>query len=190
MNERQQVQISKLLSKHLRHEPEVLGLTLEPGGWVAVDALLDAAARKGMCLTRCDLESLVAESDKQRFALDESGGRIRANQGHSVEVDLQLVALEPPAILFHGTVARFLDAIMAEGLKPMSRHHVHLSSDQETARKVGARRGKPVVLCVDAAAMHCQAHVFYRSENGVWLTDAVAPQFLNRTSPLSEVRTA
>lgn len=176
MDERRTVKVSTYLSKHLRHEPDRIGISLDQHGWVAVDKLLRACAGHGFTLTRDDLDHVLAVNDKQRFTLD--GDRIRANQGHSVTVDLGLPPAEPPAYLYHGTVARVLDAIRAEGLRPMDRHHVHLSPDRETAVRVGARRGAPVVLAVDAGAMHQAGHLFHVSANGVWLTDAVPPAFL------------
>ncbi|CAM5489017.1 RNA 2'-phosphotransferase [Streptomyces atroolivaceus] len=176
MDERRTVKVSKYLSKHLRHEPGRIGISLDAHGWVAVDELLRACAQHGFALTREELEHVVAVSDKQRFAVADD--RIRANQGHSVTVDLGLPPAEPPAYLYHGTVARVLDSIRAEGLRPMDRHHVHLSPDRETAVRVGARRGAPVVLSVDAGAMHRAGHLFHVSANGVWLTDSVPPAFL------------
>ncbi|MEU9356544.1 RNA 2'-phosphotransferase [Streptomyces sp. NPDC051784] len=176
MDERRTVKVSKYLSKHLRHEPGRIGLELDPAGWVAVDELLRACARHGFAITRQELDHVVAVNDKRRFTV--TGERIRANQGHSVEVDLGLPPAEPPAYLYHGTVGGSLAAIRSEGLRPMNRHHVHLSPDRETAVRVGARRGKPVVLTVDAGAMHRAGHVFHVSANGVWLTDAVPPAFL------------
>ncbi|WP_418961417.1 RNA 2'-phosphotransferase [Streptomyces tritici] len=176
MDERRTVKVSKYLSKHLRHQPERIGLVLDAQGWTEIDALLSAAAEHGFRITRAELDHVVATNDKKRFAIE--GTRIRASQGHTVEVDLDLPAAEPPAYLYHGTVARFLDAIRAEGLRPMARHHVHLSADRETATRVGARRGRPVVLSVDAGAMHRAGHVFRLSANGVWLTDAVPPEYL------------
>lgn len=170
--------VSKFLSLYLRHQPHELGLTLQPGGYVPVDALLAACAHKGLHLTRAQLEEVVAGSDKQRFSFDPSGALIRANQGHSVPVDLQLTPAEPPALLYHGTVAAALPEIRNSGLLPMSRHHVHLSPDEATARKVGQRRGKPLILRVDAAAMQRDGHVFYRSENGVWLSEGVPVRYL------------
>lgn len=172
------ITVSKFLSKHLRHEPERLGLTLEPGGWVSIEVLLAGAEAIGFAISRDELQQVVAESDKQRFAFDESGERIRANQGHSTEVDLQLTEVAPPPQLFHGTVARFLDAILAEGLKKMDRHDVHLSLDVETAAKVGSRRGKPVILVIDAARMAADGFTFRVSDNGVWLTDHVPPEYI------------
>lgn len=172
--------ISKFLSKHLRHTPEALGLTLQPGGWVSVDDLLAASERAGFAIWYDDLIECVETNDKQRFSFDATGDLIRANQGHSVEVDLQLEEKQPPDVLFHGTVERFLAPIMADGLRKGKRHHVHLSKDVETARKVGARRGKPIILRVDSAAMHGQGLKFFVSANGVWLTESVPPEFLAR----------
>jgi putative RNA 2'-phosphotransferase len=182
MDERQTVRVSKYLSKHLRHQPENIGLTLEPGGWVGVDDLLAACARNGFRLTRAELDAVVADNDKQRFSYDESGARIRANQGHSVEVDLELPPAAPPDVLYHGTVHTTADAIRRDGLKKMRRHHVHLSPDVETATRVGARHGRPVVFAVDARAMADAGHTFYVSDNGVWLTDEVPPRFLRELS--------
>lgn len=173
---------SKRLARYLRHAPEAIGLTLDAdGGWVDVDVLLAALAANGLPLTRAELEEVVARNDKRRFAFDSTGTRIRASQGHSVEVELGLPVAEPPPLLFHGTVERFLPSIMAEGLRPMERREVHLSRTHETASRVGARRGKPIVLTVDARGMHAAGHEFRVSENGVWLTAHVPPQFLRRT---------
>ncbi|MFJ7207797.1 RNA 2'-phosphotransferase [Streptomyces sp. NPDC098789] len=176
MDEKRTVKVSKYVSKHLRHQPERIGLVLDAQGWVEIDDLLRAAADHRFPITRAELDHVVAANDKQRFAV--VGTRIRANQGHTVEVDLDLPEAEPPAYLYHGTVAAALDPIRAEGLRPMRRHHVHLSPDRETATRVGARRGRPVVLSVDAGAMRAAGHVFRVSANGVWLVDAVPPEFL------------
>jgi putative RNA 2'-phosphotransferase len=178
MDAARRVKISKFLSKHLRHDPAGLGIALAPGGWVEVEVLLAACGRRGVPISRAQLEEVVRTSDKQRFGFDETGARIRANQGHSVEVDLQLEPRAPPAELYHGTGERSLPAIFRHGLMKMSRHHVHLSADVETARKVGARHGTPAVLVVAAGAMHAAGATFYRSDNGVWLVDAVPVEFL------------
>ncbi len=180
MEDKRFVQISKTLSKHLRHDPQGIGLTLESGGWVSVTALLGALGRKGFTLEPKDLEEVVRRNDKQRFAFDESGERIRASQGHSVDIDLGLIALEPPQTLFHGTTSAALESVMATGLQRMRRHHVHLSVDEETAQRVGSRHGKAVILRVAALTMHEAGHAFYRSANGVWLTDHVPPAFLSQ----------
>ena len=170
MHPRDAVRRSERLSYVLRHAPDSVGLTLDAAGWVDVDALLEALG-----WTRAELEQVVASNDKRRFALDETGTRIRASQGHSVAVDLGYAAQTPPPVLFHGTAERNLPAIEAEGLRPGRRHAVHLSPDAVTARAVGARHGRPVVLRVDAAAMARDGAVFTRSANGVWLVDAVPP---------------
>ncbi|WP_031484756.1 RNA 2'-phosphotransferase [Streptomyces bicolor] len=176
MDERRTVKVSKYLSKHLRHQPERIGLILDEGGWVEIDTLIAAAAAHGFRFSREELDHVVAANDKKRFAIE--GNRIRASQGHSIDVDLGLSPATPPPYLYHGTVAPHLDAIRSEGLRPMNRHDVHLSADRETATRVGARRGRPVVLRVDAGAMHRDGHVFHVSANGVWLTKAVPPEYL------------
>jgi putative RNA 2'-phosphotransferase len=173
VDSRDVVRRSKRLSSVLRHAPDRVGLTLDAAGWVDVDALLAALG-----WTRAELERVVATNDKRRFALDGTGTRIRASQGHSVAVDLGYAAQPPPPVLFHGTAERNLPAIEAEGLRPGRRHAVHLSPDEATARRVGARHGRPVVLRVDAEGMARDGAVFTRSANGVWLVDAVPPAFL------------
>ncbi len=168
---------SKFLSFVLRHKPEAIGLELDAKGWVLLSELIEKAASE-IQLTQALIERVVETSDKQRFALSEDGTRIRANQGHSVKVDLDLVPVDPPAVLYHGTATRFLSSILNEGLRPGRRHHVHLSTDVETATSVGQRHGKPVILTIASGEMHAQGHVFFRSDNGVWLTDKVPPAFL------------
>ncbi|MEV6624603.1 RNA 2'-phosphotransferase [Amycolatopsis sp. NPDC051106] len=175
MNEKETIRISKRLALHLRHDPAAAGLTLSPDGWVDVGTLLRA-----LKITREQLDEVVETNNKRRFAFDETGMRIRASQGHSVSVDLGLADAAPPDVLYHGTVAKFLDAIFREGLRPMKRHAVHLSPTLDTARTVGARRGKPVVLRVDAARMAAAGHAFQVSANGVWLTASVPPEYLHR----------
>lgn len=169
---------SKLLSRVLRHAPRDVGLTLEPGGWVRLDDLVGSLQRAGHDIDREAILTVAAESDKKRFTITEDGERIRAAQGHSVEVDLGLAPSVPPPILFHGTARTSLDAIWIEGLKPSSRRHVHLSKDMETAWKVGQRHGRPVVLRVDTASLHRDGHLFWVADNGVWLTDPVPPAYL------------
>ncbi|HEU4783143.1 MAG TPA: RNA 2'-phosphotransferase [Ktedonobacterales bacterium] len=190
MDEKQLVKLSKYLSRHLRHQPEALGLTLEPGGWVAVDTLLAAMAHHGMTVSRAELEEIVARNNKQRFAFDATGKRIRASQGHSVAVDLDLAPTEPPDTLYHGTGRATVDAILREGLRKMRRQHVHLSDEIATAVNVGSRHGAPAVLLVDAAAMARDGYFFYRSENGVWLTEGVPPRYLRLLTPDEWLATA
>jgi putative RNA 2'-phosphotransferase len=181
MDERRTVKVSKYLSKHLRHQPERIGLTPDDAGWVEIETLIAAAAAHGFHFTREELDHVVAANDKKRFAVE--GTRIRASQGHSIDVALGLPQATPPPYLYHGTVAQHLDAIRDEGLRPMNRHDVHLSADRETATRVGARRGRPVVLSVDAGAMHRDGYVFQVSANGVWLTKAVPPRYLRFPAP-------
>ncbi|TYK48167.1 RNA 2'-phosphotransferase [Actinomadura decatromicini] len=177
MDERRAVKISKYLAKHLRHRPERIGLTLDAEGWADVADLLAAAARHSFPITRAELEFVVDANDKKRYELD--GDRIRAVQGHSIPVDLKLPPAAPPQFLFHGTVRRSVPSILRDGLRPMGRHAVHLSPDRETARRVGARRGEPVVLVVDAGRMAAAGHEFRVSVNGVWLAESVPPEYLS-----------
>ena len=169
---------SKFLSLVLRHNPDVVGIELDSAGWADVPSLLSAFARHGTPLDRETLERIVATDRKGRYALDEAGDRIRANQGHSIDVDLGLEPVEPPAVLFHGTPKRNVHNIQRQGLHRGQRHHVHLSADTGTAALVGSRRGEFVVLRVAAATMHRDGFIFFRSANGVWLTDSVPPRYL------------
>jgi len=162
----------------LRHEPHLIGITLDDAGWVAVDDLLEGCRRKGHALTFYELQQIVQTSDKQRFALSEDMKRIRANQGHSVPVELGYEPAVPPELLYHGTADRFLDSIRATGLEKRARHHVHLSDRTETAAAVGSRHGKLVVLEVAAGVMHREGIAFFRTTNGVWLTDHVPTRYL------------
>jgi putative RNA 2'-phosphotransferase len=178
MSAETEVRTSKFLALVLRHDPGRIGIELDPAGWVDVQTLLAALKEHGRRLSRDQLDRVVAQNDKKRYEYDESGTRIRASQGHSVTVDLGYEPAEPPQTLYHGTATRTLDAIFKEGLKPGKRHHVHLSADEQTATKVGTRHGKPAVLIVDAERMRADGLVFFRSTNGVWLTEHVAPQYL------------
>lgn len=172
--------ISRFLSYVLRHEPHAIGLSLDGQGWAAVDELIGKAQASGTPLDRETLFEIVSTSDKKRFTLSEDRHFIRAAQGHSVEVDLGLPPVPPPDALFHGTAMRFLESILAEGLRPGSRRKVHLSADEATALKVGMRHGKPVVLKVDSASMAKDGLAFWQAENGVWLTDAVPAKYLRQ----------
>ena len=178
MNEKRHVRVSKFLSLVLRHRPEKIGIELDEAGWTDVETLVEKASSHGMTFGLEELRTVVAENDKKRFALSDDGRRIRASQGHSVDVELEYEPREPPEILYHGTVERFLPSIREQGLIRGGRHHVHLSLDRVTATKVGQRRGRPVVIEVLAGEMHTRGLVFYVSANGVWLTDAVPPEFL------------
>jgi putative RNA 2'-phosphotransferase len=172
------VDTSKLLSYVLRHRPDSIGLQLDANGWADVDVLLQCLAEYGKPVDRDLLERVVADNDKQRFAFDATRTRIRASQGHSIQVDLALEPAQPPDVLYHGTASRFLKSILASGLRAGNRQHVHLSGDVGTARRVGARYGFPVILQVDTARMRTDGAVFYRADNGVWLTGPVAPRYL------------
>ncbi len=173
------VAISRFMSLVLRHRPSLIGVELDNEGWVPILDFLDGASRIGKVISLKDLKQVVASDDKQRYALSDDGLSIRANQGHSARgVNLSLQPRVPPDRLYHGTVARFLDSIRKQGLLKRTRHHVHLSADVETAKKVGSRRGQPVVLRIAAAEMHHSGLTFFLSENGVWLTDSVPVAFI------------
>ena len=170
-------QLSKFLSFVLRHQPESIGLDMDAQGWVGVEELILKSTKHR--LTPALIRVLVETSDKQRFALSADGSRIRANQGHSIELHLDLAPQVPPAQLFHCTAQRFLAAIQAEGILKRDRHHVHLSSDVAVAESVGQRHGKPVILVVAAERMAAEGFLFYLSANGVWLTDSVPPAYFS-----------
>ncbi len=188
---RQLTSVSRALSKVLRHEPGLIGIVLDTQGWVDVEVLLAALRRASgshsadkrlrtlPAVSRELLEQVVADNDKKRFSFSEDGARIRAVQGHSIDVELGHQVAEPPPVLYHGTAAHVLDAIRLEGLRKRDRHAVHLSAQADTAVAVGARHGRPVVLVVDAAAMHRDGMAFSRSDNGVWLVDAVPPKYMH-----------
>lgn len=172
------VKVSKFLSLILRHKPEEIGLSLDAEGWADIEKLLRLASQRGQRLTRSVLDEVVESNDKKRFVISEDGLRIRAQQGHSISIDLGLAPQQPPTLLFHGTATRFLESILRQGLLPGRRQHVHLSPDEETAVKVGQRHGKPAVLRIASGTMFDQGHVFYLSGNGVWLTEHVPPAFI------------
>ncbi|MET0463547.1 MAG: RNA 2'-phosphotransferase [Chitinophagaceae bacterium] len=174
--------ISKFLSLILRHKPEVIGLTLDQNGWASVPELLARLNAGGSPVTMELLEEVVATNSKKRFAFNDDRSQIRASQGHSVEVDLNLKSGGPPALLFHGTAEKNLESILKNGLTKQHRQHVHLSDNRDTAKIVGGRHGRPVVLHVNAGQMHKDGFVFFLSTNDVWLTDAVPPAYLSLPS--------
>jgi putative RNA 2'-phosphotransferase len=181
MNERRRKKISKYLSKHLRHQPERLGLHVQPGGWVEVAELLRALAAQRFSLTREELEEVVHGGEKPRFSFDDSGRRIRANYGHSIPVELELAPAHPPDTLYHGTAEQRLDAILANGLHPMGRRYVHLYEEPAGARAVGARHGSPVLLEVEARRLAEAGQPFYSGADRIWLVERVPPEYLRRT---------
>ncbi|MBR4201014.1 MAG: RNA 2'-phosphotransferase [Oscillospiraceae bacterium] len=178
MNKKSMTQTSKFLSLVLRHQPEAAGITLDSHGWADVPALLGGMTAAGCPVDTALLEEIVRTDEKQRYSFNAEHTKIRANQGHSVKVDLNLRPVAPPEFLWHGTASRFLDSILREGLKPMSRQYVHLSPDTGTAEKVGSRHGRPVILQIAAQQMAQDGYLFYQAENGVWLTDTVPPQYI------------
>ncbi|HDR9010694.1 TPA: RNA 2'-phosphotransferase [Burkholderia vietnamiensis] len=181
MNKRQLTDISKFLSFILRHAPESIGVQLDREGWASIDSVLAGATTQNFTLNREILHIVVSDNDKKRFEISADDQWIRAVQGHtSSSVRREYVENQPPEFLYHGTVERFLDSILKQGLHPGARHHVHLSANIETAISVGRRRGNPVVLKIDSARMYRHGFKFFLTENGVWLTAAVPIDFLKR----------
>lgn len=178
MHEKELTKFSKFLSLVLRHQPELIGIQLDEQGWTSVDELLQKASHHGTAISHELLREIVETNSKKRFALSEDGKRIRANQGHSVEVALGYDAQIPPEVLYHGTAEKNMVSIRTSGIQKQSRHHVHLSASKETALQVGQRHGKPVVLTIHSGQMHRDGLAFYLSENGVWLTDQVHLQYI------------
>lgn len=178
MNEKTAKSISKFLSLVLRHSPETIHLKLDENGWADVEELIAKCLKNGNTLNSELLDYVVENNDKKRFAFNEDKTKIRASQGHSISVELNLNEAEPSEFLYHGTVGKFMESIKREGLQKMSRQHVHLSQDRETAIKVGGRRGAPQILSVRSGAMHRDGFKFYLSENNVWLTDEVPAKYI------------
>lgn len=170
--------ISKFLSLVLRHKPETIGLTLDGAGWVAISKIVDKSRSAGMVLNKAIIWQVVASCDKQRFAISSDRTRIRANQGHSIPVDIFGTPVVPPDLLYHGTARHNLTSILSEGIKRGNRLYVHLSQDKETARRVGQRHGHPIVLAVQTGTMHHNGFRFFLSENGVWLTEYVPGNYV------------
>ncbi len=180
MKEERKKSIGKFLSLILRHEPSKIGIQLDVNGWADVEELIQKCAKHRIVFTRDELDEIVATNNKKRYTLSDDGSKIRANQGHSIAVDLEFTPEVPPVYLYHGTADRFLPAIKGEGIKKMNRQHVHLSLDKETAIAVGSRHGKVVVLTILARKMQEDGLLFYRSANGVWLTDYIDPQYISK----------
>lgn len=180
MKQQNEEKLGRFLSFVLRHHPEKIGITLDEYGWAEVQTLIKQMNLHGKTIDIQTLENIVAQNNKKRYSFNENHTKIRANQGHSIAVNLQLQQKTPPNILYHGTSANSLTSIFQSGLKRMSRQYVHLSKDVETAMDVGKRHGKAVVLKIDAFKMHQDGHPFYLSENGVWLCNTVPVQYLEK----------
>ncbi len=178
MDEKRKTKISKFLSLILRHKPEEIGLKLDENGWANVAELRKACADYGKPFTFAELEEVVSTNDKKRFSFNETQTKIRASQGHSLDLEIEFEKKAPPEILYHGTAEKNVGAIFTSGLQKMNRHHVHLSADTETAQKVGARHGKPIIFEIKTAAMLEEGFEFFVSANGVWLVAEVPPKFL------------
>ena len=178
MTEQHKKTISKFMSLVLRHQPQEIGLILDENGWADVIELIQKSAKKGIKFSMEDLEIVVETNDKKRFAFNENKTRIRANQGHSVEIDLALKPIIPPEFLYHGTAEKSLNSIFENGIQKMNRQHVHLSQDKETALKVGSRHGKPIILTILSEQMYQDGNLFYQSDNGVWLTDFIDIKYI------------
>jgi len=178
LNEEQLKKLSKGMSYWLRHKPEDIGLNLSKDGWVDTQELIDKGQKK-MMFDFNDVKQVVQQNDKQRFAMSGDFLKIRANQGHSIDVEIKFQEILPPVFLYHGTPKKSVDQILKEGLKKMKRTHVHLSVDKETAAKVGSRRGDFTILKVEAMKMRAEGHKIYISENGVYLTDVVPPEYIS-----------
>ncbi len=175
MDKKKEKGTSKKLSYILRHNPGSIGIELDKNGWAKVSDILD-----NLSIARKELIEIVENNDKQRFSFNEDKTMIRANQGHSISVDLEFKTATPPVVLYHGTVGKFVASILKEGLQKRNRNHVHLSQDKDTAIKVGSRRGIPVILIIDSKSMYRDNFKFYKSENGVWLTDEVPTKYITR----------
>lgn len=172
------IKYSKYLSYLLRHRPEAANLSMDKQGWVSVVEIMHAMQQKDARFTYQTLEEVVRTNNKKRFAFNDDKTKIRAHQGHSINIDLALPECCPPDVLFHGTATHFLASIKKQGLKPQKRDHVHLSPDKETAYNVGIRHGQAVILLVDSQAMYVAGHKFYHTENNVWLTAHVPPEYI------------
>jgi putative RNA 2'-phosphotransferase len=178
MNDKIIKETSKLLSFVLRHSPEAIALKLDDNGWAKVDELIDQCNLNNNKIDFGLLDYIVVNNDKKRFAFNDDKTKIKANQGHSISVELNLNETKPLEYLYHGTVAKFISNIKMQGLQKMSRQHVHLSADKNTANKVGSRRGVPVILTIQSGAMYKAGYKFYLSDNNVWLTDVVPAEYI------------
>lgn len=180
MTEQDKKRIGKFLSLVLRHDPSKIGIELDENGWANVQELIEKCKKHRCNFSLEELEEIVETNDKQRYSFNEKRNKIRANQGHSIDIDLALSPSDPPDFLYHGTATRFLSSIMEQGIIKGSRQHVHLSKDKETAEKVGSRHGKVIVLTIMTGKMHEDGILFYQSDNGVWLTDYIDVKYISQ----------
>ncbi|MGE8432839.1 RNA 2'-phosphotransferase [Chryseobacterium joostei] len=180
MNEIETKKISKFLSLILRHQPESVGLKLDENGWADVEELRTKSAKKRMHFTIEELDEVVETNNKKRFAFNDDKTKIRASQGHSIDIDLALETLQPPEFLYHGTAETNISSILEKGIEKRNRQHVHLSADKETSTKVGMRHGKPIILTIRTGKMHEDGLFFYQSANGVWLTEFVDSKYISK----------
>lgn len=178
MNEKHKKNLSKFLSLLLRHQPEIINLNLDENGWADVKELQEKCVKQNQDFTLEELDEIVETNDKKRFIFNEDRTKIRVNQGHSIAVDLALKPQQPPEFLYHGTAENNVNSILEKGIEKRNRQHVHLSNNKDTASKVGMRHGKPVLLTIMTGKMHLDGIVFYLSENNVWLTDFVDPEYI------------
>lgn len=175
---KEDIKLGRFISLVLRHEPEAAGIRLDEHGWADVEELLEGVRGTGRLIDLETLERIVRENNKQRYSFNQDHSKIRANQGHSISVDVELKRAQPPELLYHGTAERFLPSIQEKGICRMERQYVHLSGTFQTALQVGQRHGRPVVLTIDALSMARDGIIFYRSENGVWLCEHVPVKYL------------
>jgi len=179
MDKKKEIHLSKFISLLLRHKPETIGLQLDENGWANVDELIEKSNRKGVKFNFDDLKFIVQNCNKTRYDFNEDFSKIRANQGHSIQVNLELKVVEPPEILYHGTAKKNLESILKMGIDKINRNHVHLSTDIETASKVGARHGQVIILEIDAEKMFGEGIEFYLSKNKVWLTNYIDAKYIS-----------
>ena len=178
LNKDYKIKLGKFLSLILRHKPETIGIKLDNNGWADVNKLIKGVKEQNWIIDKNILEEIVSTNDKQRYSFNENHTKIRANQGHSINVDVELKEMEPPEYLLHGTAERFSGSIRKLGLKPQSRLHVHLTEDRDLAIKNGSRYGKPEVLVIESSTMYEDGYKFYKSENNVWLTEFVPRKYI------------
>ena len=180
MNEQHKKKLSKFLSYVLRHHPELINLNLDENGWANVDELISKSTNDSQGFTFEELDEIVQTNEKKRFAFNEDKTRIRASQGHSIEINLALISQQPPEFLYHGTALNNIESILEKGIEKRSRQYVHLSQDKETATNVGMRHGKPIILTIKTKVMIDDGIEFYLSDNEVWLTDFVDVKYISK----------